>query len=205
MPVRAGRGRVTGLLWPGDGGQGNRAARWGLAVRWKRVLAPQLMGTCRVEHHPAIKGFAVDTQVPQFDGVHHLKLPVSDLDHPEGGPRLALRPDPGKAATASGFDYFSIGVPTKAATDALSARLTQLGGTPMPASRWSLSGGFCPVSWTRTDTRSASSPRSPQKSARRGGLNCGECPAGGCGPQSGTVVTVTSQRGRHGRTMPSFF
>jgi len=72
----------------------------------------------------------VDTQVPQFDGVHHLKLPVSDLDHPEGGPRLALRPDPGKAATASGFDYFSIGVPTKAAMDALSARLTQLGGTP---------------------------------------------------------------------------
>lgn len=145
-----------------------------------------------LEHDPAIKGFAVDTQVPQFDGVHHLKLPVSDLDrsrewyqsrlgyavamefredgkvmvlalnHPDGGPRLALRLDPGKAAASSGFDYFSIGVPTKAAIDQLSARLTQL-GTPMLASRSPLSGGFCPVSRTRTDTRSASTPRSPTK------------------------------------------
>lgn len=101
----------------------------------------------------------MDTQIPQFDGVHHLKLPVSDLDrsrewyqsrlgyavamefredgkvmglalnHPNGGPRLALRLDPGKAASSAGFDYFSIGVPTKAAMEALSTRLTQLGDT----------------------------------------------------------------------------
>jgi catechol 2,3-dioxygenase-like lactoylglutathione lyase family enzyme len=104
-----------------------------------------------------MKGFAVKTLVPQFDGVHHLKLPVSDLDrsrdwyrsrlgyavamefreggkvmglalgHPDGGPRLALRLDPGKAAASAGFDFFSIGVPTKAALDALSEWLTQLG------------------------------------------------------------------------------
>ncbi|SFT91277.1 VOC family protein [Arthrobacter sp. ov118] len=116
----------------------------------------------------------MDTQVPQFDGVHHLKLPVSDLDrslewyrsrlgyavamefrenglvmglalyHPNGGPRLALRLDPGKAASSSGFDYFSIGVPTKAAMEALSARLTQLGdahaGVQVASLGWILSG-----------------------------------------------------------------
>jgi hypothetical protein len=49
------------------------------------------------------------------------------LQHPAGGPRLALRLDPGKAAVAAGFDYFSIGVPTRGALEALSARLTQLG------------------------------------------------------------------------------
>jgi catechol 2,3-dioxygenase-like lactoylglutathione lyase family enzyme len=127
-----------------------------------------------LEHDPAIKGFAVDIQVPQLDGVHHLKLPVSDLDrssewyqsrlgyavamefreagkvmglalsHPDGGPRLALRLDPGKAAASSGFDYFSIGVPTKAAMDALSARLTQLGdahaGVQVASLGWILPG-----------------------------------------------------------------
>ncbi|WP_240689960.1 VOC family protein [Arthrobacter sp. PAMC25564] len=93
--------------------------------------------------------------------MHHLKLPVRDLDrsrewfqsrlgyilamefredgrvmgialsHPDGGPRLALRLNPDKAAASSGFDYFSIGAPTKAAIDALSARLTEL-GRPIP-------------------------------------------------------------------------
>jgi catechol 2,3-dioxygenase-like lactoylglutathione lyase family enzyme len=116
----------------------------------------------------------VDTQVPQFDGVHHLKLPVSDLDrscewyqsrlgysvamefrengkvmglalnHADGGPRLALRLDPGKAASSSGFDYFSIGVPTKAAMDALATRLTQLGdahaGVQVASLGWILPG-----------------------------------------------------------------
>ena len=116
----------------------------------------------------------MDTQVPQFDGVHHLKLPVSDLDrsrdwyqsrlgyalamefredgkvmglalnHPDGGPRLALRLDPGKAAASSGFDYFSIGVPTKVAMDALSARLSQLGdahaGVQVASLGWILPG-----------------------------------------------------------------
>jgi catechol 2,3-dioxygenase-like lactoylglutathione lyase family enzyme len=94
---------------------------------------------------------------PELDGVHHLKLPVSDLNrsrawyesrlgyqvateftedgtvmglalaHPNGGPTLALRLDPDRAARAAGFDYFSIGVPTKAAIEALAQRLTGLG------------------------------------------------------------------------------
>ena len=116
----------------------------------------------------------MDSQVPQLDGVHHLKLPVSDLDrsrewyqsrlgygvamefredgrvmglalhHPAGGPRIALRLAPEKAAASSGFDYFSIGVPTKAAMDALSARLTQLGdahaGVQVASLGWILPG-----------------------------------------------------------------
>lgn len=116
----------------------------------------------------------METQVPQLDGVHHLKLPVSDLGrssqwyqsrlgygvamefredgkvmglalhHPAGGPRLALRLDPDKAADSSGFDYFSIGVPTKAAMDELSARLTQLGdahaGVQVASLGWILPG-----------------------------------------------------------------
>lgn len=93
------------------------------------------------------------TSVPQLDGVHHLKLPVTDIDrslawyqrllgyeksiefierdrlmgiamsHPAGGPQLALRLDPERARAAAGFDYFSIGVPDKAAIEALAARL----------------------------------------------------------------------------------
>ena len=95
--------------------------------------------------------------VPALDGVHHLKLPVTDLDrslawyqtrlgyqlqaeiveggtrmglalrHPNGGPRLALRLDPARAKAAAGFDYFSIGVPDKEAIDRLAARLTAQG------------------------------------------------------------------------------
>jgi len=94
---------------------------------------------------------------PELDGIHHVKLPVSDLDrsrawyesrlgyrlttefiedgavmglalaHPNGGPDLALRLNPELAARAAGFDYFAIGVPTKAAIDALAHRLTALG------------------------------------------------------------------------------
>jgi catechol 2,3-dioxygenase-like lactoylglutathione lyase family enzyme len=94
---------------------------------------------------------------PALDGIHHLKLPVADLDrslawyqtrlgyqlqvefieggvrmgvalhHPNGGPALALRLDPARAAAAAGFDYFSIGVPDKAAIQALAQRLTNLG------------------------------------------------------------------------------
>ena len=96
---------------------------------------------------------------PALDGIHHLKLPVADLDrslawyqtrlgyqpqaeiieggsrmgvalqHPNGGPRLALRLDPGRAAAAAGFDYFAIGVPDKPAIEALAQRLTDLGET----------------------------------------------------------------------------
>jgi catechol 2,3-dioxygenase-like lactoylglutathione lyase family enzyme len=94
---------------------------------------------------------------PALDGIHHLKLPVTDLDrslawyqtrlgyelraeiiesgtkmglamsHPNGGPSLALRLDPDRAAAAAGFDYFAIGVPDKPAIEALAQRLTELG------------------------------------------------------------------------------
>jgi len=97
------------------------------------------------------------TEVPVLAGVHHLKLPVSDLtrsaewyqsrlgyrvaaefveqgtlmglsmSHPAGGPPLGLRLDPDRARAAAGFDYFSIGVPDREAMDALAARLTGLG------------------------------------------------------------------------------
>jgi catechol 2,3-dioxygenase-like lactoylglutathione lyase family enzyme len=94
---------------------------------------------------------------PALAGVHHLKLPVTDLarsrrwyetrlgyevqvefvedgtlmgialHHPNGGPDLGLRLDPERARAAAGFDYFSIGVPDKPAIEALAARLTELG------------------------------------------------------------------------------
>ena len=94
---------------------------------------------------------------PVLAGVHHLKLPVTDLarslewyqsrlgyqvqvefveqgrlmgcamSHPNGGPPLALRLDPDRARAAAGFDYFAIGVPGKEAIDQLAGRLTALG------------------------------------------------------------------------------
>jgi catechol 2,3-dioxygenase-like lactoylglutathione lyase family enzyme len=94
---------------------------------------------------------------PALAGIHHLKLPVTDLDrsrewylsrlgyqvqmefveqgrlmgvalsHPNGGPPLALRADPERARAAAGFDYFAIGVPDKDAIDQLAARLTGFG------------------------------------------------------------------------------
>jgi catechol 2,3-dioxygenase-like lactoylglutathione lyase family enzyme len=97
------------------------------------------------------------TDVPRLDGVHHLKLPVRDLarsrewyesrlghrshiefveegelrgvalSHPNGGPELALRLDPVRAAAVAGFDYFSIGVPSEQGMNELAARLTALG------------------------------------------------------------------------------
>ena len=96
---------------------------------------------------------------PRLAGVHHLKLPVRDLqrsaswyertlgytpivefveegqlmglalNHPNGGPCLSLRLDPQRAAAAAGFDYFSIGVATHEAIDALAAHLDRLGET----------------------------------------------------------------------------
>ena len=95
--------------------------------------------------------------VPRLAGVHHLKLPVSDLnrsqqwyesrlgyrpvqefhedgalkgivmEHPNGGPSFALRLDPERARAAAGFDYFSIGVPDKQAIESLAAELTAQG------------------------------------------------------------------------------
>jgi catechol 2,3-dioxygenase-like lactoylglutathione lyase family enzyme len=94
---------------------------------------------------------------PALDGIHHVKLPVSDLNssrswyatrlgyvpaieftrdgrttgvtmaHPNGGPMLGLVAHPALAKRASGFDYFSIGVPDKARLEELAARLTALG------------------------------------------------------------------------------
>jgi catechol 2,3-dioxygenase-like lactoylglutathione lyase family enzyme len=97
------------------------------------------------------------SDAPVLAGIHHLKLPVTDLarsrewyrsrlgyqvqmefveqgqlmgyalSHPNGGPGLGLRLDAGRARAAAGFDYFSIGVPDKNAIDQLAARLTALG------------------------------------------------------------------------------
>jgi catechol-2,3-dioxygenase len=94
---------------------------------------------------------------PSLAGIHHLKLPVTDLGrssewyrsrlgyqvtaeiveggklmgcalaHPNGGPRLALRLDPDRARAAAGFDYFAIGVPSREAIEELAAHLTTLG------------------------------------------------------------------------------
>src|ERR1700683_5200296 len=97
------------------------------------------------------------TTAPLLAGVHHLKLPVSELarsrawyesrlgyqvqidfvedgvvtgyamEHPNGGPPLGLRLDPARAQATAGFDYFAIGVPDKASIDALAERFTSLG------------------------------------------------------------------------------
>ncbi len=109
-----------------------------------------------VSGEPAAGG-AVLTEVPALAGVHHLKLPVTDLArsldwyqsrlgyrvqvefveqgqlmgyglaHPAGGPDLGLRLDPARARAAAGFDYFAIGVPDRAAMIELAARLDALG------------------------------------------------------------------------------
>jgi len=95
--------------------------------------------------------------MPPLAGIHHLKLPVTDLarsrewyhsrlgyqvqiefveqgqlmgyalTHPNGGPPLGLRLNPERALAAAGFDYFAIGVPGKQAMDQLAAWLTALG------------------------------------------------------------------------------
>ena len=97
------------------------------------------------------------SMIPTLAGVHHLKLPVSDLDrsidwyvsrlgyqvviefrthgrrsgvtmtHPDGGPWLGLTLDPQRAVASAGFDYFSIGVPDRDRIQALAAHLTGLG------------------------------------------------------------------------------
>lgn len=95
--------------------------------------------------------------VPVLDGIHHIKIPVTDLDlsrvwfesrlgyqleiefveqgtlmgiglvHPAGGPNIALRLDPERSAGLGDFDFFSIGVPDKASIELLAERLTELG------------------------------------------------------------------------------
>ena len=98
-----------------------------------------------------------ESDAPALAGIHHLKLPVTDLArsrewyrsrlgyelqmefveqgrlmgyglaHPNGGPQLGLRLSPERARAAAGFDYFAIGVPDREAIDRLAARLTALG------------------------------------------------------------------------------
>jgi catechol 2,3-dioxygenase-like lactoylglutathione lyase family enzyme len=95
--------------------------------------------------------------IPTLDGVHHLKLPVTDLDrsinwytsrlgyqvalefrdhgqrsgvtmsHPRGGPMLGLVRAPDTARAAAGFDYFSVGVADRARLLELAEHLTALG------------------------------------------------------------------------------
>src|SRR5437773_303988 len=123
-----------------------------------------------------------DADAPVLAGIHHLKLPVTDLArslewyrsrlgyqvqvefveqgtlmgvslaHPAGGPDLGLRLDPERARAAVGFDYFAIGVPDKAAIDRLARRLDEL-GRPTPACTGPASAGSCPRCPTRTGTR----------------------------------------------------
>jgi len=99
------------------------------------------------------------TSPPVLDGIHHVKLPVTDLDrslawyqqhlgyvvmtefveggvrmgvamtHPNGGPDLALRADPARARAAAGFDYFAIGVPGHHLIEALATALEGRGVT----------------------------------------------------------------------------
>jgi catechol 2,3-dioxygenase-like lactoylglutathione lyase family enzyme len=107
---------------------------------------------------------------PVLEGIHHLKLPVTDLErslawyedrlgyvvmkefvedgvvmglamtHPNGGPDLALRLDPDRARAAAGFDYFAIGVPGHAAIEALATRFTECGDSYVGVQR-------TPVGW----------------------------------------------------------
>lgn len=109
-----------------------------------------------------------DPNAPVLAGIHHLKLPVTDLTrslewyrsrlgydvqvefvekgtlmglalvHPAGGPDLGLRLDPDRARAAAGFDYFAIGVPGKAAMDALARKLDGLGQPHLGVHRASL-------------------------------------------------------------------
>ncbi len=94
---------------------------------------------------------------PQLAGIHHVKLPVTDIarslewyetrlgytkemefvedgtlmgvvmSHPAGGPSFALRLDAEMAAGSAGFDYFAIAVPTKPDIVELADRLTKMG------------------------------------------------------------------------------
>lgn len=90
-------------------------------------------------------------------GVHHVRLPVSDLErsvawyvdllgyqkdfpfrqdghvvgwalrHPDGGPDLVLFADGDRARAAGGFPFFAFGVPDEAALRMIEARLDERG------------------------------------------------------------------------------
>jgi len=99
------------------------------------------------------------SDAPALDGIHHLKLPVTEIPrslrwyqerlgyevmhefvedgdvmgvamtHPAGGPDFAIRLDPDRARAAAGFDYFAIGVPGREAIEELATRFTSFGDT----------------------------------------------------------------------------
>jgi catechol 2,3-dioxygenase-like lactoylglutathione lyase family enzyme len=99
----------------------------------------------------------MNIDIPLLSGVHHIKLPVSDLarseawygrvlgyrraaefvekgvlmgigmTHPAGGPDFGLRLDPARAKAAAGFNHLAIGVPDELAIEHLAARLDALG------------------------------------------------------------------------------
>lgn len=113
--------------------------------------------------------------VPSLDGIHHVKLPVADLQrtedwyssrlgyrplirftshgrgtglvmgHPDGGPMLSFVRDPDRAARVAGFDYFSIGVRDKEALEVISSRLASFNDA---------NGGihFATIGWILPDT-----------------------------------------------------
>ena len=89
------------------------------------------------------------TSAPALTGIHHVRLPVSDLAvsrrfwedvlgyawdfdfpgdggpaavalrHPDGGPNVVLWPDPVLARASGGFVWFGIGLPSADAIEAL--------------------------------------------------------------------------------------
>jgi catechol 2,3-dioxygenase-like lactoylglutathione lyase family enzyme len=104
-----------------------------------------------------------------LDGIHHVKIPVTDLarsrdwygsrlgyrvevefeeggrlmdlglGHPNSGPRL----DPERSAGFAGFDFFAIGVPSRAAIEDLAQHLTAL-GEQHAGVRWATVGWVLP-------------------------------------------------------------
>ena len=137
------------------------------------------------------------SDVPALAGVHHLKLPVTDLArsrewyrsrlgyellaemveqgrlmglalaHPNGGPRLGLRLDPERARAAAGFDYFAIGVPDKEAIDELAARLTAQ-GEQHGGVHWASIGWILPLLHDPDGHEAASTPSSTTPSPSQG-------------------------------------
>ena len=129
----------------------------------------------------------VKTNVVRLAGVHHLKLPVRDIarseawygqtlgyqrtvefrdgeklmgilmNHPDGGPPLALRLDPDRAKAAAGFDYFIIGVPATPQSTSWPRTWTH-SASGMAAFTEQASAGSCLSCTTRTGMRCASTP-----------------------------------------------